>query len=66
MTVGLPDAAPMREWQVHEPRLAYPAAAIEADFGAVPEEIELSVRQLSQAVGPGLPAVSRFMLWHLF
>lgn len=66
VTVGLPDAAPMREWQVHEPRLAYPAAAIETDFGAVPEEIELSVRQISQAVGPGLPAVSRFMLWHLF
>lgn len=66
VAVSLPDAAPSRQWQVDEPRLTYPAAAIEADFGAMPEEIELSVRQLSQAVGPGLPATSRFPLAQLF
>jgi len=66
VSVGLPGSAPVREWQVSEPRLAYPVAAIATDFGAVPDEIELRVRQISQAVGPGLPAVSRFMLSHLF
>ena len=47
---------------VAEPSWLYPAAAITADFGAQPEEIELTVRQLGVAVGWGVPATRRFRL----
>jgi hypothetical protein len=43
-------------------QFVYPQAAIEADFDGLPEEIEVTVRQISQAVGPGLPATRRFVL----
>lgn len=66
VAVGLPGLAPVRQWQVSEARLTYPVAAMEADFGAVPAEIELRVRQISQAVGPGLPATALFPLSNLF
>lgn len=65
VAIGLPGSPPARQWQVNEPRLSYAAAAIEADFGLVPEEIEVVVRQISQAVGLGLPAARRFPLSHL-
>lgn len=66
VAVGLPGLAPVRQWQVSEAKLTYPLAAIEADFGVVPAEIELRVRQISQAAGPGLPATALFPLSHLF
>jgi hypothetical protein len=44
---------------VDEPRWLYPRAAIEADFGTVPAEIEINVRQFSTAAGWGLPARRR-------
>ena len=66
VAIGPPGSPPTRQWQVNEPRLSYAAAAIEADFGSVPEEIEVVVRQISQAVGLGLPAARRFPLSHLF
>lgn len=33
----------------------YPASAQTADFGALPESLDVAVRQLSAVVGPGLP-----------
>ncbi len=59
---GLPDAAPLRVIGVSAPMIRYEAADIAADFGGVPEEIEASVRQISRAVGPGMPARRRLML----
>ncbi|MGY6708362.1 MAG: baseplate multidomain protein megatron [Rhizobiaceae bacterium] len=66
VSLGLPGSAPVRDWQVSEPRLTYPVAAIEADFGAVPAALELRVRQISESIGPGLPATALFPLSHLF
>lgn len=54
--------AAVRMATVSEPSWLYPAAAIAADFGAHPEEIELTVRQLGVAVGWGIPATRRFRL----
>ena len=65
MAIGLPGSPPKRQWQLNEPRLSYAAAEIEADFGIVPAEIEVVVRQVSEAVGLGLPAARRFPLSHL-
>lgn len=45
-----------------EPQWLYDAAAITADFGTVPAEIDLTVRQFSAAAGWGLPAIRRLSL----
>lgn len=66
VAIGLPGSPPARQWQLDEPRVSYAAAEIAADFGLVPEEVEVVVRQISQAVGPGFPATRRFPLSHLF
>lgn len=40
----------------------YTAAAIAADFGTMPPAIDVTVRQLSAAVGWGIPATRRFAI----
>jgi hypothetical protein len=60
--IGPPEAAPLRAFEVGEPRLAYPLAEIEADFGTLPAEIEVTIRQLSRAVGAGLATTRRMAL----
>jgi len=47
---------------VSEPAWLYPAADINADFGALPTEIDVTLRQLSVAVGWGIPATRRLAL----
>jgi hypothetical protein len=44
------------------PSFLYESADIAADFGAPPDEIDVTVRQLSLAVGWGLPATRRLSL----
>lgn len=44
------------------PSLLYDSAEIAADFGAPPDEIDVTVRQLSLAAGWGLPATRRLSL----
>jgi hypothetical protein len=41
---------------VDTPTWTYEAAAIASDFPQMPEAIEVTVRQISAAVGPGIPA----------
>jgi len=53
---GLPGQPAVRQAEAAEPRWTYPAAQIAADFGEEPETIEFTVRQISNAVGEGLPA----------
>lgn len=60
--IGPPEVAPLRAFEVGEPRLAYPLAEIEADFGMLPAEIEVTIRQLSRAVGAGLATTRRLEL----
>jgi hypothetical protein len=40
----------------------YASADIAADFGGLPAEIDITVRQFSAAAGFGLPATRRFTL----
>jgi hypothetical protein len=44
------------------PSFLYDGAAIEADFGSMPGEIEVTIRQLSLAAGWGVPATIRISL----
>ena len=50
----------VRTQTVPEPGFIYENAEIIADFGALPAEIDVTVRQLSVAVGWGIPATRRF------
>lgn len=52
----------LRTHTVSGPAWTYPAAGISADFGAMPAEIDITVRQLSVAAGWGIPARRRFSL----
>jgi hypothetical protein len=54
--------AVMRTEIVSEPAWLYPAADISADFGTLPAEIDLTLRQLSVAAGWGIPATRRLAL----
>jgi hypothetical protein len=47
--------SPQQNWQ-------YASADIAADFGALPAEIDITVRQFSASAGFGLPATRRFTL----
>ncbi|WP_353642134.1 glycoside hydrolase TIM-barrel-like domain-containing protein [Mesorhizobium sp. WSM2239] len=47
--------SPEQNWQ-------YPSVDILADFGGLPVEIDVTVRQLSAAAGWGIPATRRFIL----
>ena len=58
--IAAPGGAALRTQTVSAAAWLYPSAAILADFGAFPEEIELTVRQFSVAAGWGVPAVRRF------
>jgi hypothetical protein len=62
LSFSLPGGPALRSAEVGEAEFIYPLAEIEADFGTMPQEIEMSVRQISQAAGPGLPAIRRFAL----
>ena len=54
--------AAVRSAIVTETAFAYPAALIAADFGVVPAEIDVTIRQLSVAAGWGIPATRRLPL----
>ena len=45
-----------------QPGFVYDSADIAADFGAPPDEIDVTVRQLSLAAGWGIPATRRLSL----
>jgi hypothetical protein len=49
--------AVVRTQTVSEPAWLYPAAEISADFGTLPAEIDVTIRQLSIAAGWGIPAM---------
>lgn len=46
---------PVREYTLTTPSLTYASADEIGDFGTARSEIEIRVRQISQAVGPGMP-----------
>ncbi len=52
----------VRAIEADEPAALYTAAQQIADFGAPVADLEIVVRQLSAAVGPGLPARKSFVL----
>ena len=52
--------SPVRTQTVPGPAWLYEAADIAADFGTLPAEIDVTVRQLSVAGGWGIPAKRRF------
>ncbi|PZQ16968.1 MAG: hypothetical protein DI565_06145 [Ancylobacter novellus] len=56
----LSGGAALRTISVAAPAALYPAAGQIADFGALPAAIEIAVRQISETVGPGLPARASF------
>lgn len=60
--IAAADGAVVRTQTVPEPGFIYENAEIIADFGALPAEIDVTVRQLSVAVGWGIPATRRFAL----
>lgn len=60
--VRLPGGAVLRAIETEAPKWTYPAAMIASDLPSVPTEIEVSVRQISAAVGIGLPATRNFVL----
>ena len=45
-----------------QPGFVYDSADIAADFGAPPDEIDVTVRQISLAAGWGIPATRRLSL----
>ncbi|WP_406873872.1 glycoside hydrolase/phage tail family protein [Aminobacter sp. P9b] len=52
----------LRSATVSTPAWIYAAADIVADFGVPPPAVDITVRQLSVAAGPGLPVTRRFSL----
>ncbi|MCT8999652.1 baseplate multidomain protein megatron [Chelativorans intermedius] len=50
------DGSPLRIIETHEPACTYTAAMAAADFGTPPAAVAVTVRQMSAAIGPGLPA----------
>ncbi|MBO6899753.1 MAG: glycoside hydrolase TIM-barrel-like domain-containing protein [Rhizobiaceae bacterium] len=60
VSVAAPGGPVLRTETVSQPGWNYPATEIAADFGSSPAEIELTVRQISGALGPGDSAVSVF------
>jgi hypothetical protein len=52
--------ASVRSATVATPAYMYTAAAIAADFGALPPALDVTVRQFSLAAGWGIPATRRF------
>jgi hypothetical protein len=62
VTIAVAGGSPVRVVTTAAPSWLYAAAAIAADFPALPAEIDVTVRQLSTAVGWGLPACRRIAL----
>jgi hypothetical protein len=62
LTIAPAGGAVLRTETVVQQSWIYDASAIAADFGATPAEIDLTVRQLSAAVGWGLAATKRITL----
>ena len=60
--VSLPDGSGIRTVNVDEPRWVYAADDIAADFGILPAEFEISIRQISASIGVGLPLRKAFVL----
>jgi hypothetical protein len=58
----LADGAAVRTWTVPTPAATYAAADQIADFGTLPATLDIAVRQLSQAVGPGREARATVLL----
>jgi len=56
--VALPGGSAVRTATVSHPSWTYAAADMAADFGGMPAEIEVTVRQ--QGGLPGIPAIRRF------
>lgn len=57
--IGPAGGAAVRIATASEPQWTYPAAAIAADFGAMPDELDVTVRQVSGAIGWGVPTKRR-------
>lgn len=53
---------PVREITLGEPFWTYPATAVDDDFPVRPADVEVTVRQVSQAVGEGLAASLMFTI----
>jgi hypothetical protein len=53
---GLPGDPPKRLIETIEPQWTYTETQQSADFASLPDTLEISVRQISNAVGEGLPA----------
>jgi hypothetical protein len=62
LAIAPADGATVRTETVSQPSWLYDAAAIAADFGVPPVAIDLTVRQLSAAVGWGIAATRRIRL----
>jgi hypothetical protein len=62
LEISAPGGETLRMVEVASPSHVYTLAQMTGDFGTVPEEIELTVRQVSQAVGPGIAASARLAL----
>jgi hypothetical protein len=60
--IARPGGAVVRTAVVAEPSWLYAAAAVGSDFGVLPAEIDVSVRQFSVAAGWGIPAMRRIVL----
>ncbi|MGB3644827.1 MAG: glycoside hydrolase/phage tail family protein [Mesorhizobium sp.] len=60
--IARPGGTLVRTATVAEPSWLYPAAAVGGDFGTLPAEIEVSVRQFSVAAGWGIPATRRIAI----
>jgi len=62
VTIAVAGGSPVRVVTTAAPSWLYAATAIAADFPTLPAEIDVTVRQLSTAVGWGLPASRRIAL----
>ncbi|RLP25311.1 glycoside hydrolase/phage tail family protein [Mesorhizobium sp. YM1C-6-2] len=60
--IAHPGGALVRTATTLQPGFVYDSADIAADFGAPPDEIDVTVRQLSLAAGWGIPATRRLSL----
>lgn len=60
--IARPNGVAIRTVTVLEPRWLYPATSIASDLGSAAGEIDVTVRQLSVAVGWGIPVGRRFVL----
>ncbi len=62
VTIATAGGATLRTETVSQPSWLYDAAAIVADFGSLPDEVDVTVRQFSTMVGWGVAASRRISL----